>query len=344
MNVLVLTTMTPFVHGRAEELTSELVRQMKLHGVNAEAMRLPFKAYPPERLLDEMFIFKSLKLYNVDRVVSLAFPAELVPLESRSCWMLPEYQQAYDFFEKLEAFAEQKERAEAIKEALIRNEFQSLQSAKRLFAGSIGVQARIQRHHGLSADLLLPPLMDPEHFEGIGDDGYILASGRVAQAELLFPLIDAVKLLPPSAKLVIAGQPENPIEAEKLRKKVHEADLAGQVITDLQSVQSRQGLARLVGSARAIASIGDNGDPASGLFMEAFQASKPVLATSDWLRNIVIDGEAGIVSDLRPEGLAEGMRVLLESSSRAMSIGGAGREKWRSLKVDWPTTVERLLA
>src|SRR5215212_10259490 len=77
VNVLVLTTMTPFEHGRAEEVTDQLIRHMKLLGVNAEAMRLPYKGHPTERLLDEMFIFKSLKLFNVDRVISLGFPAYL---------------------------------------------------------------------------------------------------------------------------------------------------------------------------------------------------------------------------------------------------------------------------
>ncbi|WP_457092921.1 glycosyltransferase [Microvirga sp. P5_D2] len=342
MNVLVLTTMTPFKYGRAEELTNQLVRQMKLNGVNAEAMRLPFKAHPPERLLDEMFIFKSLKLYNVDRVVSLAFPAELVPFESRSCWMVHEYSQAYDHYEALKAG--QGSRAETIKEALIRNETQSLQSAKHLFASSTAVQAQIQRYHGLSSDLLLPPLSNPEQFVSIGDDGYILASGRVETAEQLFPLIDAMKLVPANAKLVIAGRPENPVEAEKLRKRIHDADVERQVTIDPQAARSREALAELVGRARAVISIGEDADPAVGFFMEAFQASKPVLTTANWLCNIVIDGEAGIVTELTPEALAEGMGRLLESPSRAMNMGFAGRERWRSLKIDWPTTVERLLA
>ncbi|MGO4389130.1 glycosyltransferase family 4 protein [Microvirga sp. 2YAF29] len=344
MNVLVLTTLTPFRHGRAEELTSQLVRHMKLHGVNAEAMRLPFKAHPPERLLDEMFIFKSLKLYNVDRVVSLAFPAELVPFESRSCWMLREYQQAYDYCETLEAAAGQGSRAETIKDALIRNETQSLQSAKHLFAGSSTAQAQIQRFHGLSSDLLLPPLSDPELFESTGDDGYILASGRIGAAERLFPLIDAMKLVSPSVRLVIAGQPENPLDAEKLRERVHEAGVEGRVAFEPQAAQSREALAGLVGRARAVVSLEDDADPSAGLFMEAFQASKPVLATTGWARNIVNDGEAGIVSEVTPEALADGMRTLLESPNRAMNMGAAGHERWRSLKVDWPTTVERLLA
>jgi glycosyltransferase involved in cell wall biosynthesis len=178
----------------------------------------------------------------------------------------------------------------------------------------------------------------------MGDDGYILASGHVDAAERLFPLIDAMKLVSPCAKLVIAGQPENPVEAEKLHKRAHEMDVGGRVAFDPQAAQSREALAGLVGRARAVVSIGNDADPAAGLFMEAFQASKPVLATTDWVRNIVIDGEAGIVSKLTPEALADGMEALLESPSRAMNMGVAGHDRWRSLKVDWSTTVERLLA
>ncbi|MEE1654769.1 glycosyltransferase [Microvirga sp. CF3062] len=343
MNVLVLTTMTPFAYGRAEEVTNQLVRQMKLLGINAEAMRLPSKGNSPERLLDEMFIFKSLKLLNVDRVISLGFPAYLVPFDSRACWILSSHPQSYDRFEELNALGRSEPRSRSVKEAVIRNDIRCFQSSKQLFAGSRAVQARMQHYHGLVPDILLPPLSDPERFEPVGDDGYILASGRIEETKSLSLLIDAMKLLPSGERLVIAGLPDNAVEARGLQEQVREAGLEGRVAFDMRGL-SRDGLAALVGRARAVACTGD--DPDRGLFMEAFQASKPVLTVVDTgiSSNIVLNGETGIMTEPTVEALARGMVALLGSSIKAAEMGAAGNEKWRSLKVNWPATIERLLA
>jgi glycosyltransferase involved in cell wall biosynthesis len=337
--------MTPFVHGRAEELTHRLVRHMKLRGINAEAMRLPFKDHPAERLLDEMFIFKSLKLYNVDRLVSLGFPTYLVPFDNKACWIVASHPQSYDYLEELDAPGNNGPRLGTIRDMVIRNDIRAFRSSSRLFAGSEAVQARIRRHHGLVPDLLLPPLCDPERFTSAGDDGYLLAAGRVGKTQRLSLLIDAMKRLPSGSRLVVAGRPDSPAEAGRLQDQVRAAGLEGRVALDLRAL-SRDELADLVGRARAVVRVGDDADPADGLAMEAFEASKPLVTTADvgWICNIVRDGETGIVSALTAEALAEGMATLLGSSSKAAKMGAAGHEVWRSLEMDWTSTVERLLA
>jgi glycosyltransferase involved in cell wall biosynthesis len=337
--------MIPFEHGRAGEVTDQLVRHMELLGINAEAMRLPFKGDPPERLLDEMFIFSSLKLFNVDRVISLGFPAYLVPFDSRACWILGSHPQSYDWFEELDTLGKSEPRARFLKEAVIRNDIRCFQSSKQLFAGSKAVQTQMQRHHGLAPDILLPPLSDPERFKSVGDDGYILASGRIDETQGLSLLIDAMKLLPSGARLVIAGLPDNPVEAGRLHEQVREAGLDGRVAFDLRGL-SRDDLAALVGRARAVACTGVDSDLARGFVMEAFEASKPVLTVIDAgvPSNIVLNNETCIVTEPTVEALAEGMAALLGSPTKAAEMGAAGNDKWRSLEINWSTTIERLLA
>ncbi|GEO14623.1 glycosyltransferase family 4 protein [Microvirga aerophila] len=346
MNVLVLTTMIPFLHGRAEELTNHLIRHMKLQGVNAEAMRLPFKGCPAERLLDEMFIFKSLKLFNVDRVISLGFPAYLVPFHTRVCWIMASHPQSYDYVEELDMLGKREPRARSIKDAVIRNDIRSFRSSKRLFASSKAVQSRMRRHYDVAPDILVPPLCDPERFTSLGDDGYILAAGRVDGKRRHSLLIDAMRLLPPSAKLIIAGRPDSPAEARRLQEQVRAAGLEGRVTLDLRALP-RAELAGLVGRARAVVCATADGDLADGdeLVMEALEASKPLITTADAgdLCNVVLNDRTGILSESTAEGLAESMAKLLGSSSEAAEMGAAGHEMWCSLKIDWSTTIERLL-
>ena len=84
MKVLVIDSMTPFVHGDAEELADHLVRNLNLHGAEAELLRIPFRSEPEERLLEEMIICSNLKIVNVDRVIALRFPAYLIPFPRKS--------------------------------------------------------------------------------------------------------------------------------------------------------------------------------------------------------------------------------------------------------------------
>ena len=65
MNVLVLNNMVPFLKGGAEALAGQLVRNLNAtRGVNAEVVRIPFKWEPAERLIEEILICRSLRMYG----------------------------------------------------------------------------------------------------------------------------------------------------------------------------------------------------------------------------------------------------------------------------------------
>src|SRR5215207_5445071 len=91
--------MAPFIWGGAEELTHHLVRNLTAHGIQAEAMRIPFSWEPAERLIDETLLCRSLKVVNTDRVIALKFPAYLVPHDNKVFWLLHQYRQVYDLWD-----------------------------------------------------------------------------------------------------------------------------------------------------------------------------------------------------------------------------------------------------
>lgn len=91
MKVLVLTTRVPFIHGGAEELRDHLVSNLRRHGVEAEAMSIPFTWDPAERLIEEMWIARTLEVTNADRVIALKFPAYLTPHPNKMLWVLHQY-------------------------------------------------------------------------------------------------------------------------------------------------------------------------------------------------------------------------------------------------------------
>src|SRR6202007_473966 len=76
-----------------------LVLNLQAAGIQAEAMSLPFTWNPAERLVEEMWIARTIEVANADRVIALKFPAYLVPHPNKVCWVLHQYRQAYDLFD-----------------------------------------------------------------------------------------------------------------------------------------------------------------------------------------------------------------------------------------------------
>ena len=60
--VLVCEAQVPFVHGGAEFLVRELVRELRAHGHQADLVSVPFKWYPKEELLPHAAAWRLLDL------------------------------------------------------------------------------------------------------------------------------------------------------------------------------------------------------------------------------------------------------------------------------------------
>src|SRR5882757_2539647 len=100
MKVLVVNNAVPFVRGGAEQLADSLVERLNATvGVEAELLRLPFSWTPADRVIEEILLNRCLRLYNVDRVIGLKFPAYLIPHDNKVVWLMHQFRQAYDLYE-----------------------------------------------------------------------------------------------------------------------------------------------------------------------------------------------------------------------------------------------------
>ena len=80
MKIVITTVQIPFITGGAEVLASALRDQIRQRGHEAEIVALPFKWYPPKRILGCMLGARLVDLTEVngtpiDRVIALKFPA-----------------------------------------------------------------------------------------------------------------------------------------------------------------------------------------------------------------------------------------------------------------------------
>jgi glycosyltransferase involved in cell wall biosynthesis len=344
MKVLVLSTLVPFVHGGAEELYDHLVLNLRRQGIEAEGMRIPFSWNPPEGLIEEMLIARRLRVSGVDRVIGLKFPAYMIPAEEKVLWLLHQYRQAYDLLDAGQSNIPDDARGREILAAIRAGDALAFTEARRIYTNAPITGRRLKHYNGFDSEVLRPPLNDPELFPGGESEGYILATGRVNDAKRQTLLVRALRRVP-GLRLVVAGPPDSAADAEALRRLAAEEGVEDRVVLDLRFVP-RADLARMVNGALGVAYLPFDEDSLGYCTMEAFRAAKPVITTTDsgGVLDIVRDGENGQVVTPDPEALAGAMARLQADAARARHMGLAGREAMDAQRLDWPTTVERLVS
>jgi hypothetical protein len=146
MKVAIVTVQTPFVESDRDRYALELARRIEGRGHAVQAIRIPFKPYPPQSALEQMLAFKLLRMDSgdPDLVLAIGFPACLCPIPRKRVWML-------DFD------------AAACPVSAIAA---SLRSAEKVFAGSAGIADRLRTLHGFEAGEVLEPPTD-ENWDAI---------------------------------------------------------------------------------------------------------------------------------------------------------------------------------
>jgi glycosyltransferase involved in cell wall biosynthesis len=334
------------VRGGAEELASHLCAGLNsTPGIRAEVLRVPFSWEPFERLAEEVFLNRTLQLSNVDRVIGLKFPAYLIPHHNKVLWVLHQYRQAYDLRDRGESNIPATPAGEKICELVRRADAEVFAGCRRLFAQSKTIRDRLKHYNGVSAPVLMQPMNYPELFSDCGDGGYIFAGGRVNAGKRQHLLVEAMAATKSGAKLIVAGPPDTPDDANRLQEIVRRRKLEDRVTLDL-GYHPLAKIAEYVNHARACASVSVDEDCLAYVTMEAASASKPVIALTDsgGVLQLVLDGETGCVASPDPESTAEAIDLLFSDPSRSAQMGRAARKLLDSFELTWPKTIEKLLA
>jgi glycosyltransferase involved in cell wall biosynthesis len=147
------------------------------------------------------------------------------------------------------------------------------------------------------------------------------------------------------AKLIVAGPPDTPEDANRLQELVRRLKLEDRVTLDL-GYHPVAKIANYVNHARACACLPVDEDSVAYVTMEAASASKPVLTLTDagGVLQLVVNGETGCVASPDAKSVAEAIDLLCSDAARSAQMGRATRRLWDSFEVTWPKTIEKLLA
>jgi glycosyltransferase involved in cell wall biosynthesis len=345
MKVLVVNNMAPFVSGGAEALAEHLRRNIEVAGHQAEVLRIPFQWEPATRIPSQMLMARALQLHNVDHVIALKFPAYLIEHPRKTVWLVHQYRQAYDLFDVGQTNLPAGQIGADIRQVIRNADNECFRGARRLFAISDVTQQRLAHYNGFSSSVLRAPLNDPEIFTGGPGQGYVFAGGRVNGSKRQHLLVEAMAFASRDARLIVAGPPDSEADALRLHELVEKLGLGDRVQLDLRFL-AREEYAAYINGALAVASLPFDEESFSYVAMEAATASKALISTTDsgGVLGLVKHNETGWVAEPDANALASVLSAIYANPARTRDRGIAAQSLWTRYGINWPATVEALLA
>ena len=340
--VLVAAVQSPFSVGGAERHVRRLTEELVARGVEADLVTIPLIERDRFDLVRSALAWRSLDVVEiggrpVDAVIATRFPSYAVKHPNKVVWVIHQYRQAYDQFgTPWSDFTASKEDRRT-RETIAAIDHLGLSEARRVFANSRTVAARLRTYNGIASEPLYhpPPLAGRYRTGPFGD--YALTVGRLdgwKRPDL--PLLALAHA--PAARLVVVGTGP---EEGRLKRLARELGVEERVRWVPEAEDDA--LLDLYSGARLVV-VAPEGEDLGYVPLEAFLSGKPVLTTEDagGPLEFVIDGDTGFVVPPRPEALGAALRLAWEHPDALEALGSRGLA--RASELSWDAAVGTLLA
>lgn len=349
MRIGIANVQVPFVHGGAEVHADNLVRQLRARGFETELITIPFKWYPPERLLESIAIARMLDLSEangtrIDRLIGLKFPIYLAPHPNKVLWILHQYRSAYDLWDHPEhGDLINLPQGQAVRAAVHHADRGFIPEAAAIYANSRNVADRLQRYNGIAAKPLYHPPAGAERFGSSEAQDYFFFPSRITPLKRQRLVIDALALCREPVRVVFAGAAEVPSYMAELQQRSREIGLGDRAVFKGFTSDAE----KLDLYARSLGVVYPPVDEDYGyVTLEAMLSRKPVITTLDsgGPLEFVEHEHTGMVCTPDAAGIAARMDELWRNRAIAARMGEAGRAFYDALGISWDRVVEALTA
>ena len=343
MRIGIATVQVPFISGGAEIHARLLKEQLLLRQHEVDIITLPFKWYPPSKILEHIEAVEKIDLteangQKIDRLITMKFPMYFVKHPNKVGWILHQHRQAYELFETNHSDMHLSDEGHDVRQTIHCLDTTKLPEHQYLFTNSQHVADRLWRYNRIHAQALYHPPEDHEllHCEHYGD--YILAPGRLDDIKRQALMVEALAYLP-AIKLILIGNASTPY-GTWLQQRIEELGLQDRVI--IKGFVSRDEKISLYANALAIYN-GAYEEDYGYATLEGFFSSKPVITHTDsgGPLEFVIDQENGYVTEPSAAAIASALEGLTASNAKIM--GNAGRQLMMKMNLNWDFIIDSLL-
>ena len=347
MRILIATVKIPFIRGGAEILAEGLLAALKTAGHQAELIEIPFKWYPPEKILDHMLACRLLDLTEstgtkVDLLIGLKFPAYLIPHPNKVLWVLHQHRQAYDLWNHPIA----KDMILApngaeIRDAITQADTKLLPESRGIYTISKNVSSRMARFCGVESNPLYHPPPSAERFTPLPAEDYFFFPSRLTPIKRQSIVVEALALTRNPVRLCLAGPPDVPSYLDDLKNMAAKLGV-------LNRIEFTGGISeedKLNRYARSLGVVFTPVDEDYGyVTLEAMLSAKPVITCTDsGGPNEFLDASTGFVVDPEPAKLAAALDELWENRTQAEAMGQRALDRYHAMNIGWPHVVKTLL-
>jgi len=346
MRIVIANVQVPFVYGGAEALALSTCSALREAGHQVEIVSIPFRWYPPEKILDHLLACRLLDVSEscgerVDLMVGLKFPAYCLPHPRKRLWVLHEHRTAYSLWDHPIGDLKDQPNGQLVRSAIEEADRQCLGEAEAVFALSRNVAGRLAKFHGITSPPLYLPPPGAQRFRPGGDGGYFYFPSRLCRPKRQWLLVEALARTSHPVELRFSGAPETAAYGRELAERAEHLGVASRVRW-LGMVSEEE---KVLLYSEALGVVFTPLDEDYGyITLEAMLSAKPVITCSDsgGPSEFVVDGETGSICDPTPEAIAQAMDELWADRARARRLGQAGLEHYRAMDITWQNVVDKL--
>ena len=348
MRILIATVQVPFIRGGAEIHAEGLRDALRAAGHSAEIISIPFKWYPPERILDHMLACRLLDVTEaagtpIDLMIGLKFPAYLIPHPNKVLWILHQHRTAYELWDHPLSDLIYYPNGAQVRDAIVKADRELIPQAKAVFANSRNVAHRLKKFCGIDAAPLYHPPPNAKQFYCAPAEDYLFFPSRICIPKRQSMVIEALTETRNRVRVRFAGTPDRPSYIEELKSLVRKLKLTDRVqwLDDMSDEQLREHYAHCLGVLYP-----PMDEDYGYVTLEAMLASKPVVTCTDsgGPLEFVIQQITGLIADPTPQALAAAMDMLWDKREQSRVWGEAGRRRYDEMGLDWSNVVRTLLA
>lgn len=344
MRIALVSSAAPLIQGGARLIVEWLGQKLIERGHKVESIFIP-TADEPETVLQEMATFRMLELdQGYDLAICFRPPAHMIRHRRKVCWFIHHIRQFYDLWDTEFRGLPDTAQTRAIRHAVIAADTAGLSEARTIFTNSRTVSDRLARFNGLASEVLYPPLFDPGgfRFETIGDE--IVSVARLEQHKRQHLLVGALAHTRTEVRLRIAGRASDPAYVRELEALATRLGVASRVTIEDRWIDESEKI-ELLSRCLAAAYIPLDEDSYGYPTLEAAHARKATVSTDDsgGVLEFVEHRRSGLIAAPTPESLAACFDELASDRARAESLGNAALMRIDELRIDWDTTIARLL-
>ena len=346
MKILLTTTQAPFITGGAEFHAKNLKDALNRRGHEAEIVTIPFMDSPPELIEDHILAARMLDMRatwagEVDLCIGLKFPAYLMPHPNKVIWALHQYRAAYDLFNTDYSNLKDNEEGNYYRKVVKNADDRYLSEAKRIYANSENVAARMMRYNKISAAPLYHPCPDMDKFYCDGYEDYILMPSRINISKRQLLAIEALAQTKTNIKLYIVGKADHPFERERMMRLIQAKKLQDRVrYFDFVSQEEKF---KLYAHAKAVLFIPVDEDYGY-ITLEAMSSSKMVITALDsgGPLEFIENGVNGHTVPPTAKGIAEAIDAVAASKAMAKEFGRKAKVRISEMNITWDQVEKEL--